>query len=194
MNVIDFDFSNNNQPEAGSLLISEPFLADQYFTRSVIYLCEHNDNGSFGFVLNKYIDYEVEDLLPNELSSEMKISIGGPVDGKNLFFVHSLGDQLENAIAVDKDIFIGGDFEKLKGLLKDDPNLLKQIRFFIGYSGWSPGQLQDELEEKSWIVLNGIPSSTILSTNDENLWKTIMSKLGGKFKVMSEFPVDPNLN
>lgn len=192
--MINFDFSTSSKPEAGSILISEPFLADHYFSRSVIYLCEHNENGSFGFVLNKYVDSSVNELLPSDFEYKIKVSIGGPVDNSNLFYLHSFGTELNEAIPIHKDIYIGGEFEHLKTLLRENPDNIKKIRFFIGYSGWSPGQLEDEINEKSWVVLNNIPAQVILDTSDENMWKTVMEKLGGKFNVMKDFPVDPSLN
>lgn len=192
--MIDFDFSTTSKPKAGSVLISEPFLADEYFTRSVIYLCEHDKKGSFGFVLNKYVDSAVNEILPAELDFELKISVGGPVDNVNLFYLHSLGTALKGAIPIHKDMSIGGEFEQLRIMLKEDASRLKQIRFFIGYSGWGPGQLDAEIKEKSWAVINNVPSKLILDTSDRDMWKTIMAKMGGKFSVMSGFPVDPSQN
>lgn len=192
--MIDFDFSNNNKPQAGSLLISDPFMHDDYFTRSVVLLCDHNDEGSFGFVLNKYIETPTVDVIPDITESSIKISIGGPVDNSNLFFVHSLGEELKNAIKMAEGLYIGGDYEQLKGILNNHPEKLKSVRFFIGYSGWSPNQLQEEIDEKSWVVLNNVRTKYYLNTEDETLWNSLMEKLGGKFKVMSKFPINPSDN
>lgn len=192
--MINFDFSTSLEPKPGSLLISEPFMHDSYFTRSVILLCDHNDEGSFGFVLNKYIETSSKDILPEISENEIKISIGGPVDNSNLFYIHNLGDKIENAIPVHSDLFIGGDFNQLKDLVNNDPSLLKRVRFFIGYSGWSPDQLKEEMKEKSWVVVDDIDAETILDTSDEALWQSLMKKLGGKFKLMSTFPVNPSDN
>lgn len=192
--MIDFEFKTDSEPKAGSILISEPFLSDNYFSRSVIYLCEHNDDGSFGFVLNKYIDTDLKTLLPEFDIPDILISIGGPVDNKNLFYIHTFGEEVEGAIPINNDVFVGGDFESIKNKVQVDTKELEKIRFFIGYSGWSPGQLADEIKEHSWIVINDVPVEYIFNTSNKSLWKSIMEKLGGKFKVMSTFPVNPSDN
>lgn len=192
--MINFDFSNSNKPQTGSILISEPFMFDDHFSRSVVFLCEHNDKGSFGFVLNKYIETPAEDLIPEFNNNQIKISIGGPVDKSNLYFVHTLGDKLENAIPISGDLFIGGDFEQLKEIINKNPQQINRVRFFIGYSGWSPGQLQEEMDEKSWVVVDNIPSDVILDTSNDTLWKSLMKKLGGKFEAMINFPRNPSDN
>lgn len=192
--MIDFDFSTDEQPQQGSILISEPFLSDDYFSRSVIYLCDHNENGSFGFVLNKYIETSLSDSIKGFPTIDFKVSMGGPVDTSNLYYLHTFGDSLKNAYPVDENLFIGGDFEEMKSIVTKIPGKAKEIRFFIGYSGWEQGQLQAEMDEKSWIVLNNIPSSVILNTENESLWTDLMKRLGGKFKLMSTFPVNPSDN
>ena len=192
--MIDFDFSTDAQPQQGSILISEPFLSDDYFSRSVIYLCDHNENGSFGFVLNKYIETSLTDSIKGFPTIDFKVSMGGPVDTSNLYYLHTFGDSLENAYPVDHNLSIGGDFEEMKSIVTKIPGKAKEIRFFIGYSGWEKGQLQAEMNEKSWIVLNNIPSSVILNTENESLWTDLMKRLGGKFKLMSTFPMNPSDN
>lgn len=192
--MIDFDFSNNLLPEKGSLLISEPFLTDDYFARSVIYLCDHNEEGSFGFVLNKYVDTSLKDSVKGFPTIDFKVSVGGPVDTSNLFYVHDFGDEIDNALPIANGLFIGGSFEDMKKLIEKSPEKAKGIRFFIGYSGWEKDQLDEELKEKSWIVVNGMKRETILNTENDRLWKDILAELGGKFKAMSDFPKNPSDN
>lgn len=192
--VIDFNFTNKNDPTSGSVLIAEPFLNDTYFTRSVIFLCEHTPEGSFGFVLNNFLENGLKDLIPNFPDIDIRVSLGGPVDSTNLYFIHSLGDKIPNAQEIAKDIYIGGKFEAMKALIVEDPETAKQIRFFIGYSGWDQGQLDDELKEKSWVVLDNIPQEIVLNTQNDHLWKELMETLGGKFEVMAKFPKNPSDN
>jgi len=192
--VIDFNFENDAEPTKGSLLISEPFLNDQYFSRSVIFLCDHNEQGSFGFVLNNYIDAELHDIVGELPDIQTRISVGGPVDTSNLFFVHALGDEVPDSLEIIDGLYIGGRFEVVKSLIAENPEKAKKIRFFIGYSGWDAEQLQSEMEEKSWIVLNSVKQSTVLDTKNDDIWQSIMRDLGGKFKVMSEFPKNPSDN
>ena len=192
--MIDFNFENNDEPQPGSILISEPFLSDDYFSRSLIFLCDHNEDGSFGFVLNKYVENSISDFVPDFPEVDSKVSLGGPVDTSNLFYIHSFGDEIPNSIPCSKDLFIGGDFKRLKELLQADNENTKKVRFFIGYSGWNKSQLTHELKEKSWLVLNGISKGQILDTSNDDIWKDTMEKLGGKFKVMSKFPINPSDN
>lgn len=194
MFVINFEFSNSNKPETGTVLISEPFLADDYFSRSVIYLCEHNKDGSFGFVLNKYIEKDLNELIPNVGADRIKVSIGGPVDNSNLFYLHTLGERVPDSIQIHESVSVGGKFDRLNSLLKEEPKAAEQVRFFIGYAGWSPGQLESEIAENSWLVLKNIPIEYLFNTKNTELWTNIMEKLGGKFKLMSKFPINPSDN
>lgn len=192
--MIDFDFSTNDLPQKGSLLISEPFLNDDYFSRSVIYLCDHNEDGSFGFVLNKYVDTNLSESIEGFPTIDFKVSVGGPVETSNLYYIHNFGESLDNALPISEDLCIGGNFEDMKSIISKIPGKAKGIRFFIGYSGWEKGQLEEELKEKSWIVINDIPSNVILNTENDALWKDLMERLGGKFRLMSKFPKNPSDN
>jgi putative transcriptional regulator len=192
--VIDFNFENNDLPEPGSVLLSEPFLTDDFFSRSVIFLCDHHEDGSFGFVLNKFVDNRISDFISEFPDVTSKVSLGGPVDTSNLFYLHDLGDAIPNSIPTSRGLFIGGDFKALTRLLEANPDKAESVRFFIGYSGWDKGQLSKELGQKSWIVLNNVDKAQILNATDEDIWRQTMEELGGKFKVMSRFPLNPSDN
>ena len=150
--MIDIAFTNNIKPEKGNLLISDPFMDEDYFRRSIIYLCEHNNEGSFGFVINNFITINLNDLDEKFPYIETQISLGGPMEINSLYFIHTLGEKIENSVLVKNDIYLGGNFKQVSQLLKDDPTLLKHFRFFIGYAGWESKQLINELETNSWIV------------------------------------------
>lgn len=192
--MINFNFSNNNKPENGSLLISEPFIADDHFSRSVIYLCDHNDKGSFGFVLNKYIDVAINDIIPEVDEKLIKVSIGGPVDKNNLFYIHRLNERIPDGQLIKDNVYIGGKFSEVNTLITSEPEQIKDIRFFIGYSGWSPGQLEQEIKENSWIVINGDNSDIVFNTSIEKLWKSLLKDQGGRFELMADFPINPSDN
>ncbi|MBI1837907.1 MAG: YqgE/AlgH family protein [Flavobacteriia bacterium] len=192
--MIDFSFTGTLPPTKGKLLISDPFLNDDYFRRSVIYLCEHNEEGSFGFVLNNFIDIKLSEMNPIFPKVSTRISIGGPVEVKNLYFIHTLGEKIENSILVHDNIYIGGDFEQLTKLVEEDQTLEDKIRFFIGYAGWSYEQLQEEVQSHSWIVVNLKTESDLFNTENDDIWKNYLEKLGGKFKVMSKSPINPSDN
>lgn len=173
--------------------MSEPFIEDPFFKRTVVLLCEHNEEGSFGFVLNNYIDIELDQIVEEFPHVPYSISIGGPVKNTNLFYIHTLGDLIPESVMVMDGLYFGGDFEILKAKLIAGEIEWSAVRFFIGYSGWSPKQLEEELKEKSWFVTK-VNKKTVMGTEDKNLWKSIMKKLGPRGKLIANLPVDPELN
>ena len=192
--MIDFDFENKSPLKSGSILISEPFSEDEYFSRSIVFICNQNEDGHFGFVLNNYVENEIGNFIEDFPSIKTKISIGGPVDISNLFYIHSLGEEIPNSLPISNGLFIGGDFDTIKRKLLIDTDKASEIRFFVGYSGWETGQLEGEIEDKAWIVLNNIKKKEILDTSHDDIWTETMIKLGGKYKIMSQFPQNPSDN
>jgi len=191
--MIDLEISNKLTPEKGRLLISEPFLDDDYFKRSVVFLCEHNNDGSFGFVLNNYLNISIQDVLPEFPEIGSRISLGGPVKPENLYFLHTVGNRIEGSIPVMDGIYMGGEFEDLKelvisGEIKDD-----DLRFFVGYSGWEPKQLDNELEKKAWLIVKA-DAKDVMDTSLDKLWSETLKQQGKKYEIMSKFPEDPSLN
>ena len=191
---INFDFSNKNKIKKLSLLISEPFSTEKYFSRSVILLCDHGSDGSFGFVLNNYTDIDIDKMIPPLAGLKVKISVGGPLDNDNLFYIHNFGEKLNGAIPLGKGMYLGGNFKELITYLKGHPSEINNIRFFLGYSGWSEGQLDSETTEKAWVAINKYPKTLIFNTEKIDLWQESMKELGGKFNVMSNFPINPSDN
>ena len=192
--MIDLTFNSKQQPEKGSLLIADPFAGDDFFTRSVVLLCDHNIDGSFGFVLNNYLDIDLHTLLPDFPKLTTKIGIGGPLDRESVFYVHSLGDKIKKSVAISESLYFGGDFDDVISLLKKDRTTESNIRFFLGYSGWSSNQLNEEMQIHAWIVTSNYKKEEILNTNESELWKKQMVKQGKKFKLMTAFPLNPMNN
>ncbi len=145
---MDFKPENIESPAKGKLLISDPFMADPYFNRLVILLCEHNQDGSFGFILNKYVDMDLADVMEDVPDISNRVSIGGPVENNQLYFLHTLGAHLPGSTEIAKGLYVGGDFEILRSLLATRSINEDQVRFFVGYSGWGEGQLLEEMEEE----------------------------------------------
>ncbi len=193
MELINFNKLNKLQPKKGRVLISEPFLDDDYFKRSVILLCDHNEEGTFGFVLNNFIDVKLAELMEDLNSLNSLISIGGPVNPDNLFYIHTLGDKIPGSIEVTNDVFMGGDFEYMQTLLNSGAIKENQIRFFIGYSGWGINQLNTEIMQSAWIVTE-TTTDNIMDTTIENLWKKILGDMGENHQLFSNYPEDPTLN
>jgi putative transcriptional regulator len=180
-------------PSKGKLLVSEPsILNDQSFNRSVIYLSEHSKEGCIGFIINKPTEFILRDLI-NDIDCDFKIYNGGPVEQENLYFIHKLPHLIPNSVQIDKDIYWGGDFEVLTNLLNNQTIQSTDIRFFLGYSGWSINQLNEELKESTWTVVEN-KYANILQVNSDDIWKNQLLKFGGEYKIWANAPKNPNLN
>lgn len=184
---------NKISPKKGRLLISEPFLDDPYFKRTVVLLCEHNEEGSFGFVLNRYVDVNMAEIMESFPEISAKISLGGPVQNRNLFYIHTLGELVDNSERINEDLFIGGDFEKLRLMIETGQVEENSIRFFVGYSGWGQNQLDQEMKENTWFVAEN-NTKLMMDTHNDKLWADILNSMGSDFARMANFPKDPKLN
>lgn len=184
----------NEQPEKGTLLLAEPFLWDPNFKRTVTLICDHEQNkGSFGFVLNRKLDMSLHEAVPGINKFNAPLYYGGPVEIDTLHYIHNIGKELTDAIKICEGLFWGGDFKQLKKIINSGKAKPDNFRFFIGYSGWEAQQLQQEINEKSWI-LHQINSYHIFDVKSEDLWKVILEEKGGEFAQMINYPEDPSLN
>lgn len=179
---------------AGRLLISEPFMLDPNFKRSVILLTEITEDGAIGFILNHAGEFLLGDILPEVAYSEMPVFTGGPVGNNTLHFIHCCPDKIEGGIEIAKGIYWGGDFEIVKTLISSYQLNWTEIRFFMGYSGWSAKQLENEIKEDSWIVAEIKSNDSIFTHNEENLWRESVIGLGQRYAHIANFPEDPGLN
>lgn len=180
-------------PARGTLLIANPFLKDPNFIRSVIFLCEHKEEGSFGFVLNKLYPKTLGELIPELNEYEIPVYYGGPVQKDTIHFLHQYPDLIPGGEEVLPGVFWGGNFESLVSYVKNNDIDFNKIRFFIGYSGWSEGQLDGELKEKSWLTVDAI-KKLLFNNRPEDTWKESLKHLGGDYEMMINFPIDPQLN
>ena len=178
----------------GCLLISEPFMLDPNFKRSVILLTEYSEAGAMGFILNQPGEYMLGDILPDVSYSEMPVFTGGPVANNTLHFIHCCPEKIADGIEIGDGIFWGGNFEEVKHLITSYQLKADEIRFFTGYSGWTPKQLDDEIKEDSWIVTDKLTKEIIFSKNEENLWRQVVIGLGQRYAHIANFPENPELN
>ncbi|MCM0721352.1 YqgE/AlgH family protein [Parabacteroides sp. W1-Q-101] len=186
---------NNLLPAQGSILISEPFLQDAYFQRSVVLLVEHNTQGSMGFVLNKKTDLIVNTFFPElEEYPEIPIYLGGPVSANRLFFIHSLGDLIvPDSVKIKDRLYFDGDFEALKRYIQNGHSIEGKVKFFLGYSGWTEGQLGNEISRNSWVVSHAAKENVLLA-DGESFWKNSLEQLGSNYEAWTKYPKDPYLN
>lgn len=178
----------------GILLIAEPsIIGDRSFNRSVILLTEHNDEGSVGFILNKKLEYDLNDLVP-ELQQNINVYSGGPVEQDSLYFIHNAPELIDHSVHIDTNLYWGGDFKQVVALLNHGLLQENQIQFFLGYSGWGPHQLADEWHNKNWqIRINDLHMSAIHKT-DSAYWRAKMKALGGDYLLWCNAPEDPSFN
>lgn len=184
---------NDLLPEKGSVLISEPFLQDAYFQRSVVLLIEHDTNGSMGFVLNKKTNLVINDFFSDlEKLTDIPIYLGGPVSSNRLFFIHTLGELIPESVKVADGLYFDGDFDLLKQYIIEGNTIEGKVKFFLGYSGWTKGQLGYEIKADSWVVSHSVKD--IMHAEGESFWRHSLEILGKRYKTWINFPKDPYMN
>jgi len=177
----------------GKLLIAEPsILTDASFNRAIILLTEHNKEGSVGFILNKPTAFLVKDLV-FELDCDFRIYSGGPVEQDNLYFIHKLPELIPDSVKIYDEVYWGGNYDAVKSYLEQGLIQQDEIRFFLGYSGWTNKQLVAEIEEKTWVLIEN-NFKDIFKINDAKEWKEKLLKMGGEYPLWANSPEDPSLN
>lgn len=165
----------------GRLLLATPSIGDGVFARSVVYLLAHGDDGAMGVIVNRPLPAEVDDVLPawvETVSSPSLLFQGGPV-------------ATDSALAVG----IGGETVALVDLdgPPPAPGALSALRVFAGYAGWSPGQLEEEVAEGSWLVVDADPRE-VFGGHPEALWGDLVRRQRGDLRLWASLPADPDLN
>lgn len=184
--------TNNVEPKKGRILIAEPFLPGSYFNRSIVFLVDHTEEGSVGFILNKPVDFPVEEFKHEFPLCKFNVYMGGPVNIDSIYYIHTLGKQVPNSIHIKDNLYWGGDYDHLKNLINSGNASADQVRFFLGYSGWEKNQLQEELKEDSWLVSE--ISAKMVMRNNHALWSEMVKNIGGKYTLWQNYPENPMLN
>jgi len=180
-------------PDKGKILISEPFLPDTFFSRSIVYLVDHSPQGSVGFILNKKIDLTLNNAITGFEGWDEKLNMGGPVAPDTIHYLHTMGDMIPKSVFVEDNIFWGGDIDSIRDLVSSGKITRAQIRFFLGYSGWSAGQVQRELKENSWVIAK-VKSEIIMNNRGEDTWKRVLRSFKNKYRIWADFPDSPEMN
>ena len=168
-------------------------MQDPSFRRSVVLLCEHGVDGSFGLILNRAITLQLNDVVEGMNLYEGPLCLGGPVQPNTLHVLHRMGSRVGESIPILNDVYWGGDFEIIQQLVESEKTSAEDIRFFLGYAGWSPGQLDVEIEQDGWILARS-EESIIFPDDPQSLWTSILRKMGGEYALLANFPDDPRLN
>lgn len=182
------------KPATGKVLIAEPFMLDAHFKRTVVLLADHHpDEGTVGFILNKKTDLKLHEVTADFGDFESDVYYGGPVDNNSMYFIHNAGAILDDSIQICRGVYWSGNYEKLKVLIDCKLILASNIRFYIGYSGWTAGQLEEELKDPSWIVAD-MDANFIFKVNPETLWKDILDTKGYHYSAISQIEGDELMN
>ena len=178
----------------GNLLVStHHVLGDPNFHRTVILLAKSEKKGSIGFILNKKLQYNLDDVL-NNIDINFPLYYGGPVEPDNLFYVHNMGKAISGSISIKDSLYWNGDFNIIIDLIKKGKIDNNNIRFFLGYSGWEKTQLEQEFKEKSWELFDFKPTSDIFKSNPSKMWKRCLDTIGGDYLIWSNSPNNPQMN
>jgi putative transcriptional regulator len=186
------DPQNDTDPAAGVLLIAGTALQDSYFGRSVVLLCDHQDEGSFGLVLNHPMSISLGDVV-DDLAWNAPLFCGGPVAENSLHFLHGDADLDIGSREVVPGVYWGGDFDALREKVLIGRIKPEEVCFFLGYSGWNDGQLADEIGEDSWFLTLAAPKNVFFS-DFANHWRHAFTGMGPAFAILGNFPDDPRLN
>lgn len=196
MDNVDFDIfkpTNNLPLKKGRLLISEPLSNDDFFNRSVVLLTEYSQKEATGFILNKPSEYKLSDVFNTDFKFNPILNYGGPVGANTLHFIHKITDGIPNSVEISPGLYWGGDFEKIKDKIKVGTITDSDIRFFIGYSGWSENQLDEEVKNKFWLVTECV-DNVAMDFKHKKGWEKLLNSFGNKYRHWANVPENPSLN
>ena len=183
----------DNPSHKGKIIIANPFLQGPIFERSVVFMIEHNNEGAIGFILNQPTGITVGQAFSRIKDCEFPVYYGGPVDDDILYYIHSLGEKATKSVKVSDNLYWGGDFDDICDLIEKGEVSSDQIKFFIGYSGWSDLQLEREFEKDSWIICD-CKKGYIFNDQDKSLWNKCLESKKNKISIYSKFAHTPSLN
>jgi putative transcriptional regulator len=177
----------------GVLITAAPMMRDPNFRRSVVLLCHHNEEGTFGLILNRVLPFKNDELEQLLGGWSPTLRFGGPCQSNTVHYLHALSDDLPDAQHVADRIFWGGDFDRVQELARESLLSESNFQFFLGYAGWGPDQLESEVANNDWIVAPAY-GDLIFDTAPERLWSAVMRNMGGTNALLANFPADPRLN
>ncbi len=180
------------EPSQGIILISEPSLQDYYFKQSVVLLAEHSREGTFGVIINKPVEMRLPEIFEDMQEFDFRVFLGGPVKNDSVFFIHTLGD-VSGSLKIMEGLYWGGDLNTVKSCIRKGLINENHIRFFVGYAGWHPQQLEREIGENSW-VLSHTTAKDVINNRPEALWSNYLKHMGHDYAIWANYPSDPTLN
>ncbi|MFY1047044.1 YqgE/AlgH family protein [Chryseobacterium sp. GP-SGM7] len=181
-----------NYSYKGKILISTPDISGDIFSRSVVLIIDHNESGAFGLILNKK-NSKMSNRFKNFFDFEIEVYDGGPVENDKVFFIVKGKKVTENYTAINGDYYLTEDIELIINAVLQNEISIQDVKIFSGYSGWSGLQLDNEIQQKVWTVVD-IYNLDYTLPNDHTLWKSIMQNLGGEYLLWANAPEDISLN
>lgn len=180
--------------EKGSLLLASPDTDQGVFSRSVILLCEHSLNGSFGLILNKTLELEISsDIFSIDRVDQdnVRFCMGGPLQANQMMLLHSCSEIPEQTLEICPSVYLGGDLAFLQDVASSEGGA--RVYLCFGYSGWQAGQLEREFLDGNWFLA---PASYdyVFTDDPENLWSQILKDLGGRYASLATVPENLFLN
>lgn len=182
-----------NNIKKGIILIAEPFLKDPQFQRSVVLICQHEKEGTFGISLNKMLKADLSTFMNDLDDSKIPVFDGGPVGKNEIHFLHQYPTQIPGGVHIINGIYWGGDFSIAISLLKNGDINNEGIRFYLGYAGWGENQLDQEMKENSWLTVLGT-KELVFHKSEKEIWAKAVKHLGEEFLPIINYPIDPSLN
>lgn len=183
----------NEKPQAGMLLIANAEMRDQNFRRTVLLLCEHNENGTFGLILNRPLELGMLEVMDDYSGENFLLSWGGPVQTNTIHVLHRYGNLVGDCTQIVDGVFWGGDYEQIKSLIETKQVEPAGFKFYLGYAGWGEGQLENEMDGNSW-YLAAADAYTVFQEDVERMWSRVLRKKGGDYAIVATFPQDPQMN
>jgi putative transcriptional regulator len=184
---------NKLSPSAGRVLISEPFMKDPYFRRSVGIIAEHNSKGTVAFMLNKSLGIHIHEAMSDFPALPIPLYFGGPVQKDQLYYIHRLGALIPDSYEIMPGIWWQGKLDTMIELLHENIATAENVRFMAGYAGWEKNQLRRELDERSWFISEQ-EVDWIFNTAPDMMWKQALKNMGQDFSVVAEYPEDFSAN
>lgn len=181
-----------NYSYKGKILISTPDVSGDIFSRSVVLIVSHNENGAFGLILNKK-NQNMSSRLLNVFGFLVELYEGGPVENDRVYFILKGKKVTENFIEINPEYYLTEDIDSVVSAIVNNEINISDIKVFSGYSGWGALQLESELQRKMWTIVD-VYNLDYTLPNDQNLWKNIMQNLGGEFLLWANAPEDVSLN
>lgn len=186
----------NQKYGKGFFLIANPVLPDPNFSRTVVLLCNHDEQGSFGLVINRSAEVRVADAFSNYKrlqTFQNKIYIGGPVSQTQVFYLCKSEEPLPGMEVICDNLHLGMDWDALEDVLNVIKDPRQNIRFYLGYSGWGSGQLANEMSQRSWLTCEA-KNIFVFGDSEECVWTNVVRSLGKEYTYLLRAPLNPQWN